>query len=258
MTIKNSVFVLFSFLFSLQVLAVDESPFSHCQLNTRGLLADNMEFIDTPANIKLSSETGIQILAIKRPLSYPTAKYKLSLEPIHFPGDKTALANDVARFLNAFPQDFLVKNQNICFLLVEDTQDAEAMATKNVVFLPIDATFEAMAHEFMHAVDDIHDRALNYENWDLASGSCRYNRNVNIDRPFAAGSADQQCFITPYSKTDLWEDRAEIFSALYRNRLHQEMPEAVLRKSEELKRFLRNISPSMTEGFWSTRRDFSW
>ncbi len=257
MKLKNSLVFLYWILWSAIALATD-SPFSHCQLNTRGLTADKMEFVDTPANFRISRNTGIQILALKSQLPYATMKYNLVLEPVRLPGDKLDLVNDVARFLDAFPQDFLIKNQNICFILVEDTQNAEAMATKNIVFLPIDASFEAMAHEFMHAVDDQHDRNLNYEEWDTASGQCAYNRNVNINHSFPEGSVDRQCFITPYAKTDLWEDRAELFSALYRNRLNSGFPEPILNKAAELKKFLQGISPSMNENFWNSRQDFSW
>lgn len=238
--------------------ASGESPFSHCELNTRGITADKMEFVDTPSNIKLSSETGIQILTLKRPVPYATINYNFILEPIRLASDKTELANDVVRFLNAFPQDFLIKNQNMCFILVEDTQSAEAMTTKNVVFLPIDASYEAMAHEFMHAVDDIHDHDLDYDHWDEVNGECSYDRNSDNYHTFAEGSLDDQCFSTPYAKTNLWEDRAELFSSLYRNQLSSENPETILNKAAELKRFLRGISPSMNESFWNTRRDFSW
>lgn len=234
-----------------------ESPFSPCELRTRGFTADNMEFVDTPENFKISSETGIQILALKRPLPYQTMKGRLLLEPVRLRADKIDLTNDVAKFLEMFPRDFLIKNQNICFILVDDIQDDEAMATKNVIFLPVDASFEAIAHEFMHAVDDLHEGLLSYEQWDEAAGTCRYNPNVDIDRPFPAGSADEQCFVTPYAKTNLWEDRAEIFSALYRNQLSASAPEPVLKKAEELKKFFRDISPSVSESFWNRQREFS-
>lgn len=243
---------------TFDVFADSENPFSQCELTTRGLSASHLEFVDTPANIKLSSETGIQILSLKKPLPYTTMKLSFTLEPVRLFEDKIDLANDIVRFLNVFPKDFLIKSQNACFVLVESTQTAEAMTTKNVIFLPVDASYEAMAHEFMHAVDDLHDEDLDYDAWDEASGDCRYDSGVDIDREFAAGSLDQQCFINSYAKTDLWEDRSEIFSALYRNQLSSDRSDPTQAKVEELKRFLRNISPSMNESFWNARREFSW
>lgn len=258
MRIKRPVLLLFLMFSALTSFAESESPFSHCELTTRGLTSEHIEFISTPANLKISSETGIQILSLKKTLLYSTMRFSFALEPIRLHEDKLDLADDVARFLNTFPKDFLSENPDICFILVESTQKAEAMTTKNVIFLPIDASYEAMAHEFMHAVDDLNDDKLDYEAWDMASGSCLYERDVDIDRGFAAGSLDHQCFITPYAKTDLWEDRAEIFSALFRNQLSSEQSSPIQRKATELKKFLRTISPSMNENFWNAQREFSW
>jgi hypothetical protein len=104
----------------------------------------------------------------------------------------------------------------------------------------------------MHAVDDLHEGTLDFTEWDKINeaGNCFYDREVNINTKFQKGSADDKCFVTPYSKTDAYEDHAEIFSALIQGSPRLSATSAIAAKAEDVKKYLEAISPSMNEEFW--------
>lgn len=253
----NRILGILFFLFVGTAAVAAESSFTHCQF--RNVLAENFESINSPASTQVSNETGIQILTLKKNVLYSGLRYDLVLQPVSNTQVKVAMANRVAMFLNSFPKSFLADHSEICFLIIEDRNEFEGMTNRHVVVLPTDASLEALAHEFMHAIDDLEDDRIYYEAWDHVNegGNCNYDRNVNFHKAFQAESIDANCFVTPYAKFDIYEDRAELFSALYRNhgqiRSASGGKNAIAGKAYEIKLFLWNISGGvLNDNFWNS------
>ena len=118
-------------------------------------------------------------------------------------------------------------------------------------------------HEFFHFMDDHLNRSLEDRAWAaLNPASFRYSgRQASyaevLDHP-------QPGMITTYSLKSVWEDRAEIFAALFVDAAHERLAEiaakdpAVRRKIRRMMTILRGMDPALDRRYFQRRLGAQW
>jgi hypothetical protein len=118
-------------------------------------------------------------------------------------------------------------------------------------------------HEFFHFIDDHLNRDIEDQAWaDLNSKEFRYTgvdapNSTFLDHPRSGA-------ITTYSMKSMWEDRAELFAALFVEKAHPRLREiadvdpVVRSKIRFMMRHLGRIDPSMNERYFRKRLGANW
>lgn len=121
----------------------------------------------------------------------------------------------------------------------------------------------ALHHEFFHFIDDHLNHGIEDRAW--ARLNPKDFRYTGVDAPFS-GDLDhpRSGVITSYSMKSMWEDRAELFAALFvektqwRLRQIADADPVVRRKIRYLARNLRRIDPSINEQYFRKKLGESW
>jgi len=118
-------------------------------------------------------------------------------------------------------------------------------------------------HEFFHFIDDNLNRGIEDEAWaGLNSKAFRY---TGVDAPNSTFlDHPRPGVITTYSMKSMWEDRAELFAALFVEKAHPRLREiadadpVVRSKIRFMMRLLGRIDPSMNERYFRKRLGANW
>lgn len=113
-------------------------------------------------------------------------------------------------------------------------------------------------HEFFHFIDDHLNRDIKDQAWaGLNSKDFRYTGVAAPDSSFL--DHPRPGVITSYSMKSIWEDRSEVFAALFVDKAHPRLREiadadpVVLGKIRLMMRLLSRIDPSMSERYFRKR-----
>jgi hypothetical protein len=118
-------------------------------------------------------------------------------------------------------------------------------------------------HEFFHFIDDHLNRDIEDQAWaELNSKDFRY---TGVDAPNSSFlDHPRPGVITTYSMKSKWEDRAELFAALFVDKAHPRLREiadadpVVRSKIRFMLRLLGRIDPSMNEPYFRKRLGAHW
>lgn len=226
---------------------------------------ENSEYISNP-DIEnfINDKVKVRFVNLKQGLLVETQNSRNYFFPETDADKKNIFSQEIMALIRSFPKEVFKKfNEDICFVIVKPMKEEHAVTIRNIIFISQEAPQDTIAHELMHVFDNLfYNGDLSFTGWDKINQThnCLYGRPFNFSlnsetlEPFEDG-----CFSSSYGKFGIFEDRAEIFSALSRNAnlLNQnalaENNQALTKKILNLKKFMKILSPGMNEEFWNSR-----
>jgi hypothetical protein len=203
---------------------------------------------------QITDVTGIRLFELTTRIHQPTDNVNFDEFPNKY--DKNKFSIKIFEFLKSLPVDFLKKNSDICFVLVNRFPAKATGYYDNVIMIPTDVTSRAIAHSFMRAVDFLHSGDSVLESWsDInTSHKCVIERPENAP-VYKPGFPDMdKCYVSRFANTERRDDRAELFAAMIGNYnlLYKMTPPgtALEEKIKTLKIYLKELSPQINESFW--------
>jgi hypothetical protein len=118
-------------------------------------------------------------------------------------------------------------------------------------------------HEFFHFIDDRLNRGLEDRAWSQLNPAAFRYTGVEARSPFFLDHPRAGA-ITSYAAKSMWEDRAEVFAALFVDEAHPRLRQiasadpVVRSKVRFMMRLLGRIDPSMNDRFFRTRLGEHW
>jgi hypothetical protein len=208
------------------------------------------------------AETGIAFYHLKKSFLYAGAGYSYNLVKVTREEEKTRFTRRVINLLKAYPKEFILKLDRVCFVLIDSFYNDSGTAGLTpgaTVILPTNAVNSTINHELMHAVDYSYPFTMRESAaWHKANKTYSYVAGSTGAFSGSRYSALSKAFITNYAKASELEDKAELVAAMAYN--HKELlnkisdKTIITNKLKLLKQKLTSIDSSLTEDYWTNRQ----